>query len=76
MVLRFSYSTPIIGGFLSDLDCIFVDGKPFFGLPYDFKITLKEKKFQTKGMPEIAYLATKIQFLDHFTIDTLIILLL
>ena len=37
----------------------FVDGKRFFGLPYDLKITLKPKN---AGMPDMTLPATKIQF--------------
>ena len=55
---------------------IFVDGNPFFGLTYDFKLALKTAIFQKMGMPEMTLLATEIQFRDHFTIDTFGILLL
>ena len=51
----------------------FLDGNPFFGLIYDFKITLKMAIFQNLGMPEMA---TKIQLWDHLTIDSFATLLL
>ena len=40
---------------------IFVDRNLFFGLPYDFKITLKRQFSKKMGMPEMALMTTKIQ---------------
>ena len=41
---------------------IFVDGNPFFLLPYDFKITLKVYFPKILGMPEMTLPTTKINF--------------